>query len=117
MLRILALVTFVALLALGQSGRISAEAAAVSGADHIIAPSTDALRPGTAHRHSDRCPASQRANHADCCHASCFAPFALGLAGGSLDGDCGVSTAFPLYGPDLRSVNLKRDPPIPRPLV
>ena len=115
MLRILALLTFVAALALGQSGRIAAEAAAVSGGGHIVsAASTDIFRPGTADPHSEKCPASQGANHTDSCHASAPAPAALGPAGRLLDGDRRIRTAFRPSGPELPSLPFKRDPPIPR---
>jgi hypothetical protein len=114
MLRILALAAFVAALALlGQSSRIL-DHAAMAWSEQVISPvAMHAASGGTSEHKTDNCVPHQP----HCGHTSGAPAFALGPAGVSFHNNQRSTSGFELSDYSMPSLPLKRDPPIPRPLV
>jgi len=112
MLRILAVLAFVAALSLGQSGRGPSEAAPVPGDGLLASALGNIWTHGAAQHDKTTCPPSDA-----CCYSSCSPTVALVRSNAPIrSGDCST-IGLQLSECSLRSVLLKRDPPIPRPLV
>ena len=112
MLRILAILAFVAALGLAQGGRSPAVAVPVPGGGLLVSVLVDISTHESARHDETTCPPLQ-AN----CHSSGSPTVALGRGDALPLISDRVATGLQLSGCNLRSIVLKRDPPIPRALV
>lgn len=112
MLRILAIVTFVVALTLGQSGRLPAEVVPTPADGFVILALANTPPHGGAEHEKETCPPF----HA-CCHAACSPTLAMVSGDIVLRNNAGSMVGLQLKDRSLRSILLNRDPPVPRPLV
>ena len=112
MLRAFAILTFVAALILGQSGRGPAEAATVQGDGLVMSALVHVSEHGTARHWKERCPPSQAG-----CHSSSSPTLALLRGDASHQSKDRSTIGLKLSDRRLRAILLKRDPPVPRSLI